>query len=1010
MCDHEPLAGMAQAKATRARVAPTAASCWRCVPKVLIVLGFPSRLRPRLASEQLGNHVARGESTLFRPRTMTALGGASNAPPLVGRDAEIDVITTTLERARDGKGAVVVLEGEAGIGKTRLLDEAADRAAAAGYTVVRGGAEELEQGRPFGAFIDALGSSVDARAAAPDLVRHLMDAAGSPDARFLAQETVLEHLEKVAADGPVLLALDDLHWSDRATASTLWALARRVETLPLVLVLSTRPTPRPRELDRLLAACRDAGASTLTVGPLAPEAMNSLAADVGGAEPSTALLDQLAGTGGNPFFVIALVEALDTDGEDDADEDAIVRAGSLPPELRTSLLRRVGALGTDAADILELAAVIGDRFTFDALVMLTGRAAASVRAVVSGALRAGLLDERDDQLVFRHDLIREALYEQVPHAVRAGVHRDVARALGERLEPAVFARHLVLGATDGDAETVNALRAVAARLAPHEPDAAAILLERAVDLERDDVACAQLRADLARALLGAGRPRKAETHAKAALATSGLPPATLGSLHLSLGQAASAGGGMVAGVEHFERAIETGALEGADRIYALGRRAESRTWTHDLDVAWREAEAALAEARRLDNASFVTQALCAQCAVRSFQARFDEAIGLGEAAVAEAGSDPAALRRTPHAYLGLALVGADRHDDALRVSEEGRRLSAALGQIPVLPSFHGLNVRLKWFTGRWDDMLAEASASAALGADFGLSFGVPANDAMRGLVAFHRGDVEGARALRDGSRAARERSGDVSGSEQNALLDALLATVDLDQGQAIDSLLAYSQLMFEIGMWATQIWLSPQTVYLALSAHRRDEAVRVADNAAEIVRAAHTPSAQAAANAARGLVDDDPQLLLSAAEEYGRCPRPLDKMFALEWAGASLDRLARREEAVTALRSALVIAEELDAPLDQRRIGSALRRLGARTGARGERSRPATGWSALTDAERDVARLVGDGLANAEIAERLFVSRRTVESHVSKLYAKLEVRSRVALAQAVAEHLAETST
>jgi DNA-binding CsgD family transcriptional regulator len=304
-------------------------------------------------------------------------------------------------------------------------------------------------------------------------------------------------------------------------------------------------------------------------------------------------------------------------------------------------------------------------------------------------------------------------------------------------------------------------------------------------------------------------------------------------------------------------------------------------------------------------------------------------------------------------------------------------------------------------------MLAEANASAALGADFGLSFGVPANDAIRGLVAYHRGDLDGARALRDGSRAARKRTGDVSGSEQNALLEALAAEPGAEQEQAIGSLLDYSQLMFEMGMWATQIWLSPQTTHLALALGRRQDAARVAGNMSEIAAVAGTPSARAAEAAARGLVDDDPELLIFAAEEYGRCPRPLDQMLSSEWAGAVLERLGDRDGAIAMLKSAVAIAQELDATLDQRRLVAGLRALGVRAGARGEQARPALGWDALTKAEREVARLVGDRLTNAEIAERLFVSRRTVESHVSKLYLKLEERSRVALVQAVNDHLAK---
>jgi DNA-binding NarL/FixJ family response regulator len=212
--------------------------------------------------------------------------------------------------------------------------------------------------------------------------------------------------------------------------------------------------------------------------------------------------------------------------------------------------------------------------------------------------------------------------------------------------------------------------------------------------------------------------------------------------------------------------------------------------------------------------------------------------------------------------------------------------------------------------------------------------------------------------------------------------------------------------MSALGMRAIQLWVGPQCVRLALAAGERGRSVAVAEDVGRIASAAGTATARAAAAATSGLIEDDPDLLLAAAEAYREGGRPLDRLLASEWAGGALTRAGRREDAVAAYQRAMEVARELDSAHDNRRLLAALRDLGVRVGGGYTQRRAATGWDALTNAELDVARLIDLGLRNTEIAERLFVSRRTVETHVSRLYAKLGARSRVALAQIVHERLA----
>ena len=203
-----------------------------------------------------------------------------------------------------------------------------------------------------------------------------------------------------------------------------------------------------------------------------------------------------------------------------------------------------------------------------------------------------------------------------------------------------------------------------------------------------------------------------------------------------------------------------------------------------------------------------------------------------------------------------------------------------------------------------------------------------------------------------------------------------------------------------------RLWPGPTCVRLALAAGDVDAARDVTAQLEEIAARSGTMSARATASCARGLVDADARLLIEAAEDFARVGRPLDRLQALEAAGNAHATAGQRDEAIARLRDAAEIADHLGATHDGRRVSASLRELGVRSGAREKRRTATHGWDALTDAEREVAQLVDAGLRNGEIAERLFVSRRTVESHMSRLYAKLAAENRVALAHKIREHAA----
>ena len=951
-------------------------------------------------------------ATMVRPRSPIPAVGlrratydraavTTSATELWGREGELEALTHALDDARNRTGRVALLEGEAGIGKTRLVDELCTRAEALGVQVFRGSAEELEQGRPFGALLDALG--------APDAVRTLSGSGwgSATDARFLAQDAFVDRIERLSAAGPMMLAVDDAHWADRGTLSTLWALARRSTDLGLLLLLAFRSTPQPPELARTIEGCRTLGALHVSLGPIADDAVAQLAQDVVGGPVGATLLSELRGARGNPFVAIELLRGYDRDGGlVDVGGARELRGSGLPAPLRDTLLRRFTALSDEARTALSVASVLGGVGRVDVLGLLLDMSPTATGDAVAEATKAGLLEPSGDVLAFRHDLIREALYEDLPGPVRAGWHREAARLLADRAEPAIVARHLALGATRGDAEAVTSLARTAATIVASEPDTAAELLERALGLATDPTVRPELGMTRAGALLAGGRAEEALLQADAVLADPATPTPVAARAQYTRANAAFFLGRPAEAVDDCGAALATGELDETTAAYALAHAASSSLWIYQLDDALERADRALAEGRRLGITAVQVGALANRCAALGFQGKVDDALTAGQDAIDLAGDDPSSLRRTPHAFQGMALLAADRYDEARLVAEDGARRSTRNGQALILRSYYLVLARIAYFDGRWDDVLAEADTAERQAEDLGVQFGLVATEALKGLVLFHRGEADAARLSVERRHVPERGRDEASGSEMAVLLNAEFLEAQGKVDEAARLLLERFAVDQRLGMVMARLWPGPTCVRLALAAGDVDAARDVTAQLEEIAARSGTMSARATASCARGLVDADARLLIEAAEDFARVGRPLDRLQALEAAGNAHATAGQRDEAIARLRDAAEIADHLGATHDGRRVSASLRELGVRSGAREKRRTATHGWDALTDAEREVAQLVDAGLRNGEIAERLFVSRRTVESHMSRLYAKLAAENRVALAHKIREHAA----
>ncbi|HVE91076.1 MAG TPA: AAA family ATPase [Actinomycetota bacterium] len=393
------------------------------------------------------------------------MSGTRLHPPtrLLGRSRELELITGQLDATLQGLAGFVVLEGEAGVGKSRLLSEASLRAREMNFCVVETRAYELEHARPFGPLVSVI------------------PGAGGMGG-FQLQEHVVAHLEESALARPVLLTLDDAHWSDVSTLGALAACVRRLSHLPFLALVAARPLPRPPELDRLTSQ-----ADLVAVQPLDEEAVAQMVWNLLGAAPGPTLRKAVEGAAGNPFLIGELVEGLRADGALDVRAGVADTPGPAVPSLRMSVLRRMSMMRPATLDTMRLASVLGSTFTVSDLSAVSRKPVTDLLPCIAEAVRAGVLEERDEELRFRHDLLREALYEDMPLSSRIALHLDCARTLAstgataERVAP-----HFSLGATVGDTEAVEWLIRAGDEASPRDPSAALQLYERARDLLRHD--------------------------------------------------------------------------------------------------------------------------------------------------------------------------------------------------------------------------------------------------------------------------------------------------------------------------------------------------------------------------------------------------------------------------------------------------------------------------------------------------------------------------------------------
>jgi DNA-binding CsgD family transcriptional regulator/tetratricopeptide (TPR) repeat protein len=958
--------------------------------------------------------------------------GSPGSGVFVGRGNEEKLLRELVAAVAQGRGAVAWVEGEPGIGKSALLAAGLAGAAALGCTVFAGAADPLRAPFPLGVMLDSLG--MDARPVAdgaPTEIAALLwgnDAQGRlpadgripSDGAAAAAERIVAWVHRLCTVSPVVLVIDDLQWADELSVSVWYRLAAATAQVPLLVVGASRPVPRSAAVVAARQGVARMGGVVVALEPLPDADVTALVAGLVGEQPGHGLLRQARRASGNPLYVRELVDALMREDRVRVGGGLaeVVGAGAVPASLAAAIEGRLGFLSEQALAVLRVAALLGPRFSVRELAVVAGVRGPELARVVGEAVAAGVLVESGLELVFRHGLIQEALADGMPAGLRAALRWEAARTLAEAgagpdrvVGQLLGAGQLLEAGTGGelDAWVVEWLACHAALLVHRAPHTAAELLDQAVGgVAAGDPHWEMLAEHLAGALFLLARNEQAESAARSVLAKASDPQrrARMGwTLAYTLLRTQRPGEAL-APVSEALGAVDVPEVWRARlrSLSALVLMIESR-----YGDAAAEAAAALADAEEAGDRFAGGWALHVQSfGFQMSSGDYAAAQEMNERALTTIGDD---LETTDLRLLlmtrRLLLLWPDGNGltPGRDVIAEARELLTLADRVGTARSAtaRAAAASMLFETGAWDDVLAELDALFEPGADV-LDYAVVGGHGLAALIAVHRGDRAAAAAHLSAAeelpgRAGRTRD-DLDYYVELLRARAVLAEQD---GRPEDAMVCMNEAVAAANLHSPVelTWL-PELVRSAISAGDRAAAeavaVRSQEDAARCGEAS-APLAAVTARWCRGLADADPVALAEAVAFYRAFGLPLALGQALEdlaVARAAGDDSAGAREA---LLEAVQVYGALGAEWDITRADARVRPYGVRRRRMGTR-RPETGWEALTPTETKVAFLVSEGLSNPDIGKRLFLSRHTVESHVRKVLAKLQVRSRVEVATA----------
>ena len=816
---------------------------------------------------------------------------------------------------------------------------------------------------------------------------------GAADAGFARLHGLHWLVANLAEREPVLLAVDDAHWADEPSLRFLNHLAYRLAGLPVLIAVTTRPAA---EFDRplLRSLVLAARSPVLRPRPLGEAAVAVLVRSKWDPSANDELCHACHDVSrGNPFLLTELLAELrlEAHSAESLDPDSVRRLA--PGRVGAAVLMRIGRLDPDAPALARAIAVLGEQASLVATALLAQLAPARARALADALADVAVL-EPGEPLRFVHPLVRTAIYQDIPSALRSELHTRAASAIAGLQAPVEsVALHLLATHPAGKPDVVDALRAAAS--AATAPDTARALLRRALAEPPDAAQRPHVLLELARVEAQHWDGPGAGDLLEEAYGTTDDPVLRAQALILLGGHYWTRAPRLRAQIPRYESAArEVGTVSHELKLQLEVQRLGALILHPDLSPPFED------EVERFRGLPLRTPT---ECHLASFLAR--KALAAGDIADAATLAEHVAVQAAASGMIGwvrvnttLCLVAAERYDVAER---------------ELTPIFRG----------------AERSAQPKVLASVGW---------MRALVRYRRGDLRGAEA--DGRVGLQMRDLTAPLGVATSLAFLIQALIDQGREAEAEALVTEHQMDGELGRAVSSIspligrgrlraatgrlaaaradltqaldwirasrWLQPDEhdarvalVPVLLALGDTAGATALAGEAVLRARRAGTPRALGGALRVAGLVHGGEQgldLLHQAVDALTPSPSLLWRVEALVDLGAALRRAGRRTECRDPLRDGMDLAHRCGATPLADRAADELRALGHRI-----RRRATTGAEALTASERRVAELAAEGLTNKQIAQSLFVTVRTVETHLSGSYVKLAITTREELAAAL---------
>jgi DNA-binding CsgD family transcriptional regulator len=915
---------------------------------------------------------------------------------VVGRDAELASLRDFVAGISAGASALV-LEGEAGTGKTTLWRAGVELAESAGLCVLKAEPAESEAALSFSGLGDLLDPVLD-EALEPlpagqrsALARALVleEFEGSPPDAHAAGVALLNAFRGVASTRELLVAVDDVQWLDAASAGALAYAARRLKGEAVGVLLARRSGLGSSLLDELKRSRR---CGDLDVGPLDLASLHQVVqAHLEVTLPRPLLVEVHQASGGNPFYALEIVRTLTRSG-------VSVEAGRplpVPDSLRDLVHGRLHALPPASRDFLVAAAAHAHP-----TVTITETASGVSRAAgLAPAVGAHVVEVHDDRIRFTHPLLAAGTLETADSQRRAEIHAKLAELLEDPEARAwQLAASVQLPDEDVAATLEDAARHARARGAPRP---AALLLDRARDLtpaDRADEVCRRA-VDAAYLHYESGDSLRAAEQLRAVIAN--LRPGTLRARALM----------RLARVRSYQDQDQATALF-LQAIVEAGDDRETLAVAHEgvaaclfrrreqLEDAVDHAELAAQLALDLGDEALAAEALGSKLLPETLLGRSTAAETLARAlAVQDAASD----RRVLGQPLWMASVywwWTDSVERARQANREALRRCQDLGDESSRPYVLLLTAMIESLLGELDAARRSALEGQELARQAGQLMPLAYNLAIEGLVEAQLGHTEAARSAVD---RALELVPTTAGRPAEIVARSGYGhlALALEEAAAADGALrpivefARTQRFGEPGALRFVV----DQIEALIQLGRRDEAVELLDWYEENAKRLERASALANCARCRGMLAaqaGDLDGAHAAFEEalgwHAKVELPLDRGRTLLALGATQRRAKRRREARETLEEALAIFERIGAAIWADRARSELKRISGRAATPG----------ALTPAEERVAALVAEGRTNREVAAALFLSERTVEGHLSRIFGKLGVRHRTEIASVLA--------